>query len=244
MKIVFATGIYPPEIGGPAGYVKGVATELANHGHEVSVVTYGDEKTETGVNYKVYVARRSSHVLRRYFDYFWQTYRLARKADLIYAQGPVSEGLPAALASIFARKPFVLKVVGDYAWEQYQQTGTNYESARITNGFKDDPAKYELLDEFVTHRHKGKVWLMEAIERWVASRAKQIIVPSKYLKSIVEKWGIEADKIKVIYNSIAPLPDVADRESLRQKHELGNRKLILTAVRAVAWKGGDFFVMS
>ncbi len=255
MKLLIATGIYPPEIGGPAGYVKGVATELAGQGHEVAVVTYGDSP-ELNSKYQIVGVPRTSYVVHRYWKYFLEVYKLAKKSDVVYAQGPVSEGLPAALASIFARKPLILKVVGDYAWEQYQQYGTNYESAPITNGLTDDRAKYEirpssraqvegntkyeLLDEFVTHRHKGKIWLMEAVERWVASRAKQIIVPSKYLKTVVEKWGIRSEKIKVIYNSISPLPEVDSREELRDKHGLGNRKLILTAVRAVPWKGGDF----
>ncbi|GEM_PF-299750 len=225
MKILIATGIYPPEIGGPAGYVKGVATELANQGHEIAVVTYGDEKTEQATIYKVIAVHRSSNILYRYFKYFWQTFKLARKSDLIYVQGPVSEGLPATLASIFARKPLVLKIVGDYAWEQYQQIHLS---------------SLELLDEFVTHRHAGKVWLMEATERWVAKRAKAIIVPSKYLKSIVEKWGISPNKIKVVYNSIAPLPHLESEEHEVIKTSDKQQRIILTAIRAVPWKGGDF----
>ncbi len=252
MKLLIATGIYPPEIGGPAGYVKGVATELANQGHEVAVVTYGDSP-ELNSKFQIVGVPRTAYVVQRYWRYFWKTLKLARKADVIYAQGPVSEGLPAALASIFARKPLILKVVGDYAWEQYQQqpnTNVEHRTLNIDNRsldtedryskFQIPSSKFELLDEFVTHRHKGKIWLMEAVERWVASRAKTIIVPSKYLKTVVQKWGIQSEKIKVIYNSISPLPEVDSREELRDKHGLGDRKLILTAVRAVPWKGGDF----
>jgi len=280
MKLLFATGIYPPEIGGPAGYVKGVATELASQGHEVAVVTYGDEKTEAGANYKVQTIKRNDSLPVRYLKYAYQTWKLARKSDLIYTQGPVSEGLPAAIASILSRKPLILKVVGDYAWEQYQQTRTTNIEHRTSNHeprttnqehgtlnidnrsthqigqdskFQVPSSKFELLDEFVTHRHKGKIWLMEAVERWVASRAKQIIVPSKYLKTVVEKWGIESEKIKVIYNSISPLPEIQHNLSksplimgdLLNSHPDkggmgGCSKLILTAVRAVPWKGGDF----
>jgi glycosyltransferase involved in cell wall biosynthesis len=276
MKLLIATGIYPPEIGGPAGYVKGVATELAKQGHEVAVVTYGDSP-ELNSKYQIANIKRGDSTLVRYAKYAYQTWRLARKSDLIYAQGPVSEGLPATIASILSRKPLVLKVVGDYAWEQYQQTkptniehrtlnmehGTsntehrtlNFEYVTVNQDLNEskfqvpslpaeasakEGSKIELLDEFVTHRHSGKIRVLEAIERWVASRAKQIIVPSKYLKTIVEKWGIDAVKIKVVYNSISPLPIIESREELRNKYELGDKKLILTAVRAVPWKGGDF----
>ncbi len=244
MRLLIATGIYPPEIGGPAGYVKGVATELASQGHDVAVVTYGDNP-ELNDKYRIMGVPRTTYTVHRYWKYFLEVYRLAKKSDVIYAQGPVSEGLPATLASIFARKPLILKVVGDYAWEQAQQR-SKYKVQRTTS--------VELLDEFVTRRHEGKIWLMEAVERWVASRAKQIIVPSKYLKTIVTKWGIPADKINVVYNSIAPLPEIPLNLPLARETsepvnsplvkggggDLSGTKIILTAVRAVPWKGGDF----
>ena len=39
-RVVLATGIYPPEIGGPATYVRSLAEELARRGIAVTVVTY------------------------------------------------------------------------------------------------------------------------------------------------------------------------------------------------------------
>ncbi|MHB8830850.1 MAG: glycosyltransferase family 4 protein, partial [Patescibacteria group bacterium] len=245
MKMVLATGIYPPEIGGPAGYVRGLAAELVSRGHQVAVVAYGTDKTEMGRGFDVTVVPRTYGPLVRYCRYMLAVRRLARKSDLVYIQGPVSEGLPGMLGAILANKPTVLKIVGDYAWEQYQQTSVK------------NP---ELLDDFLTHRHGGKVRLFEAIERWVAKKAKAIIVPSKYLKTVVEKWGIPSNKIKVVYNSIPPLPDSAvipaqagiqkenqmdprvssnsPEDDIRKRLE--DKKIILTAVRAVPWKGGDF----
>lgn len=228
MKIVFATGIYPPEIGGPAGYVKGLANELTKQNHKVSVITYGDKQTEISSNYKVQIVNKSDSLPVRYAKYAYHCYKLAQEADLIYAQGPVSEGLPAAIASMLSRKPLVLKIVGDYAWEQCQQHSSE-------RGF-------ELLDEFVTHRHSGKIRVLETVERWVASRAKVIIVPSKYLKSVIENWGIESEKIQVISNSASNLPHVESREELRKQHEIGNKKMLFTAGRAISLKRVDFLL--
>ena len=42
MKILLATGIYPPESGGPATYTMGLASALRSRGHEVMIVTYGE----------------------------------------------------------------------------------------------------------------------------------------------------------------------------------------------------------
>ncbi|MFZ6015898.1 MAG: glycosyltransferase [Patescibacteria group bacterium] len=243
MKLLIATGIYPPEIGGPAGYVKGVATELANMGHEVVVITYGDNP-EPNDKYQITNIKRGDSALVRYAKYAYECWKLARKADVIYAQGPVSEGLPATIAALLARKPLIMKIVGDYAWEQYQQRPTSYvlrptSEPRGTIGTSDERREVELLDEFVTHHHEGKIRILEAVERWTASQAKQIIVPSKYLKSIVTKWGIEPAKVNVVYNSIAPLPSASSQSEVRSS-ELQNKKIVLTAVRAVPWKGGDF----
>jgi glycosyltransferase involved in cell wall biosynthesis len=42
VRVVFATGIFPPDIGGPATYVSELASELTARGHGVEVVTYGE----------------------------------------------------------------------------------------------------------------------------------------------------------------------------------------------------------
>jgi hypothetical protein len=39
MKIVIATPIYPPELGGPATYTKELATRLANI-HDITIVAF------------------------------------------------------------------------------------------------------------------------------------------------------------------------------------------------------------
>ncbi|MBI2450083.1 MAG: glycosyltransferase family 4 protein [Candidatus Nealsonbacteria bacterium] len=100
MKIVLATGIYPPDIGGPATYVKRLAKELNQ-----PVISYSGrlKKYPKGL---------------KHFLYFLGLLRLAKEADVIYAQNPTSAGLPAFWAAKLLRKKFVLKVVGDAAWEQ------------------------------------------------------------------------------------------------------------------------------
>ncbi len=40
MKIVLATGIYPPDIGGPATYSSALAEQLHAKGHDVTVIAY------------------------------------------------------------------------------------------------------------------------------------------------------------------------------------------------------------
>ena len=227
MKILIATGIYPPEIGGPASFVRSFAREMVREGHEISVVTYGDEKTEQGDGWRVIPVTRNGGAVARYVRYALAVRRAAMSADLVFLQGPVSEGFPGTIGAMLAGKKTVMKVVGDYAWEMSQQRST------MNN---------ELLDQFITHRHGGSTWLLEMIERWTARRAAAVIVPSRYLKHIVEQWGVHAKKIETIYNSVPPLPETPSRDELRRKFGVEEKKVILTAVRAVPWKGVDFLL--
>jgi glycosyltransferase involved in cell wall biosynthesis len=221
MNIVLATGIYPPEIGGPATFTRGLAQYLTTQGHTVSVVTYGDEQTEAAnSSFPVRVVTRKFGPLVRYIRYAWEVFCLARKAEAVFAQGPVSEGLPAAVAALCARKPLFLKVVGDYAWESASR-------GRVE----------ESLDAFVTHQHSGKIAIFEWIERYVARRAKRIFVPSVYLRSIVSQWGIPQEKIQVIYNRVHLPVCTESREELRKRFGLGaDERVILFVGRLVPWK--------
>src|SRR3989344_3417186 len=52
MKILIATGIFPPHIGGPAQYAKNLQIEFEKLGHEVKVATYTVErKLPTGIRH-------------------------------------------------------------------------------------------------------------------------------------------------------------------------------------------------
>lgn len=226
MKILLATGIYPPDAGGPATYTRALARSLMQAGHSVQVVAYGDaDSISSDDGYRVQRIGRNRDVLTRYWNFFIAVFYRARECDVVYLQGPVSEGLPATLAALLVGAPLVMKIVGDYAWEVYAGNGGT-----------------ELLDEFLTRRHTGKIWFLEMIERFTAKRAKRVIVPSNYLKRVVESWGVPSDRTTVIYNAVEPLPAGRNRDEARAAFGLADQRVIFTAVRAVPWKGGDFLI--
>ena len=99
-KVVFAAGIAAPDIGGPATYVGKLAGELKQ-----PVISYSKR------------LKRYPRGLK-HFLYFLYLLWLARDAKVIYAQNSTSAGLPAMMAAKLLRKRFVLKVVGDAAWER------------------------------------------------------------------------------------------------------------------------------
>jgi glycosyltransferase involved in cell wall biosynthesis len=207
MRLLIATPLYPPDDGGPATYAKLLETALPAKGITVSVVSFS--------NYR-HLQKGVSHL-----SYTWALFCAAKNADIILTLDPVSVGLPALIVSYLRRKPLVLKMVGDYAWEQGTQRF----------GVK------ESLDEFVKRDdYPSAVRTLRAVERQVAERALRVIVPSEYLKSIVKAWGIPSEKITVVYNAFnADLP-TASKEVLRKKFNYGH-PVIISVGRMVPWKG-------
>jgi len=209
MKIVVATPLYPPEIGGPATYAKLLCEGLPKMGRS-------DLPKRIGVEVIKFRDVRHLPKIIRHYAYYRRIARAARGADVVLALDPVSVGLPALKAAQKAGKPFVVKIVGDYAWEQGQQRF----------GVTQD------LDEFVrTEQYNFFVRKLQRIQTYVAQNATKIIVPSEYLKSIIRAWGIPREKVEVIYNGIELPAEIPTPQ--RNAGEF----LIVSAGRRVPWKG-------
>ena len=221
MRLVIATGTFAPDVSGPATYVAELVPALQARGWQVTVVTYGEGST----NYPYKLMRVSRHhpLLLRYWLYMVAVYQQAVQADLVYIQGPVSEGLPGMFGAWLAGKKFVLKVVGDYAWEQAQ---VQNHDARTIAEFQSTPQN---------DISRTKLWRW--IERWVARHARVVITPSKYLQGIVAGWGVEQARRKVILNSFhTPKIDNESREKIRERLDLST-PTIVSIGRLVPWKG-------
>ncbi len=126
MKIVLATGIYPPDIGGPATYVAAFAKELRSRKHDVTVITYGrpgsDARTVKG-GVSVTVVPNTGGVFARWFRYRDALRADASDADAVIAFTSVSVGVPLILARL--RKPKqILRLGGEFFWERATDAGS------------------------------------------------------------------------------------------------------------------------
>lgn len=220
MRILIAADIFPPVSGGPATYVVTLANALVSLGDEVTIVSLTKNSDATVLDKRVKLwAVGFNNFLLRYLDYLELLLREVKQADCVYAMGPVNAGLPALLiAKLFAKK-FVVKVVGDYAWEQGAQRF----------GVK------EIVDEFQTRGiYPGVVGWLQRIERLVVRNATRVIVPSQYLRKQVMGWGALADNVIVIYNAIS-LPNVNQLQNILYKPK--GEQWIVTVARLTPWKG-------
>lgn len=212
-RILVATGLYPPDIGGPATYTKMLEDELPQRGYELDVYAFGEVRhLPKIVRHMVYAVR----LIKR-----------ARDADVIYALDPVSVGLPALVAKWLTGKPLLLRLGGDYAWEQGQQRF----------GVTD------LLDEFITKRssYRLPVRMLCWLQSYVARRAKSVNVQSEYMKGIISSWGVDPERIEVIPSALHPVVLSDKRESLRSAFEYDGI-VLSTACRLVPWKGIDLLI--
>lgn len=210
MRVLVATGLYPPEIGGPATYAALLESLLPARGATVAVLPFKEvRKYPTGIRHLVYA---------------WRVFRRSRDVDIILALDPFSVGVPARIVAFLRRKKFVVKVVGDFAWEQARQrydfTGT--------------------LEEFQKAEVDLVPTLMRFLERVVSRSAHHVIVPSKYLASIVALWGVPLERLSVIYNGVS-VTDVGDRGTIRGVLHFSG-KLIISVGRLVPWKGFETLI--
>jgi len=105
MRILLATGIYPPDVGGPARYVQSLERTLRDLGHEVSVLSYKLEKRLP------FGARQILYFARIFFA--------TRKTDVIIAFDTVSVGFPTVVSSFLWGKKIAVRIGGDFLWEAY-----------------------------------------------------------------------------------------------------------------------------
>jgi glycosyltransferase involved in cell wall biosynthesis len=183
MRVVFLTGIWPPDIGGPATHGPDFASFLRDRGHDVHVVTMGDrEPTERPVPVE-WVSRGRPFVVR-YPQVAAAGFRLARHADVVYATATYAAAAAAAAA---ARRPLVAKLVSDPAYERARRYG-------LFSG---------TLEAFQAE-HSARVLPLKQLRSTALRRAKRIIVPSRYLAEIAAGWSLDRSRIEVLTN---PAPD-------------------------------------
>lgn len=208
MRVLIATGLFPPDIGGPATYSKLLFDELKKRGIGVSVASFGE-------------VRRLPKLIR-HTAYFLKICFRGRRADVIFAQDPVSTGLPALCAARLLRKKFVIRVAGDYAWEQgVQRFGVT-----------------DSIDAFQRKRYGLRVGLLRGIQRMVVRSARAVVTPSEYFRNLVSGWVGKRGMVVTIYNGIAFATQKISKEQARK--ELGlpaHAKILLSAGRLVPWKG-------
>ena len=172
IKILITTGIYPPEIGGPATYTALLEEEMSKYNIDVFVLPFR-------------IVRFLPKIVR-HFVFFCRVLSWGRKVDLLYTQDPVSVGFPTMIAAKILGKPFLARIAGDYAWEQATQRF----------GVKDN------IDDFQNKKYGWQVEIIRITQKITVKLADKVITPSKYFRDLVANWNPPKDNVVTVYNGI------------------------------------------
>src|SRR5688572_32391210 len=84
LRVLIVSGIFHPDVGGPATYLHQLATALADRGHGVGVVAYGDPSARTAYPFPVWRVPRTGHPLLRLIRFTGKLLRVGRGFPLWY----------------------------------------------------------------------------------------------------------------------------------------------------------------
>jgi glycosyltransferase involved in cell wall biosynthesis len=196
VKVLVVSGIWPPDVGGPASHAPEVAEFLAARGHEVQVAITADGAPPLE-DYPVHWVSRSRPPGVRHADTVRLLTSLSRWADVVYTTGMLGRS---SLGSLLGRTPFVTKLTADPAYERARRWG-------IANGS---------LEEF--QRSPGLASLPLRVHRDLdVRRAAHVVTPSAYLRELALGWGVRPARVTLLPNPAPPLPELAPREELRDR---------------------------
>jgi glycosyltransferase involved in cell wall biosynthesis len=217
LKILITSGIFPPDIGGPASYVPEISKALTGKGHIIDVVCLSDGvqyDDHDNYNFRVHRINRTCLKPWRILKTIYKIYTIAKSKDIVFAN---TLPLESSIGAFLARKPIIHKIVGDYAWENARNKGW------YTN----------TIDDYQAHHKNLKLKALDIYFKFGFKFANALIVPSEYLNRMVKGWN-ENQNVQTIYNSIKRPVVIADSNEFQKEYIH-----LVTVCRLVAWKHVD-----
>ena len=222
MKLFITTGIYHPDIGGPATYLKNIIESDKFKNLDKYVLTLSDQKKIFKIfkssNLKIIKIKRDINILIRFFIILFFLFKYKNKTDIYYANGLFFE---TNIFCLLTNNNFIAKIVGDYHWERLKRKSLYNKSIEDFNKSKN------LL-----------LVLIKLIRKLSFYKCIKIIVPSNYLKNVVNSWNLKLKNIDIIYNSIntSKFKEKISKELLSKIKYSKKDKLICTISRLAKHK--------
>jgi glycosyltransferase involved in cell wall biosynthesis len=202
--VLIVSGLWPPDVGGPASHAPELALELRARGHEVEVVTTA-EREPAPVPFRVSWTSRHLPVGARHARGAALVRARARRADVVYSTGMLGR---AGAGVLSARRPLVVKLTSDPTFERSLRYGLT----------PPDLVRFQQL--------RGvRIGALRAARDAILRRAAAIVCPSAALRELVLTWGLAPDRVVVVPNPVAAPPELPEREELRRRHGLDGRVL-------------------
>src|SRR3989338_3261741 len=188
MKILIATGIFPPDIGGPAKYAKALFEELSKEGHNVKIVAYRlEKKLPFGV---------------RQILYFVRIFFAAFRANSIIALDTVSVGFP-AFYKIMPKLSFKEKVIARIhqfvlSYTDYIVFSTAWQRDIWTGFYNVLPEKIRIIENCYSEKKQSNI----PSEKVFLGSARNIVM--KNLGVVEEAFLLAKQKVPDIELDLKP----------------------------------------
>ena len=214
-SLLLVSGIYPPDTGGPATFTQDFSRWLSQKNVDVSIVTYtdGTSKTTYVDGVRVIQVHRDINIVKRYFKFISVLVKNYNSSIKVLAAGAFLEIMT---ASVIRNIKYTIKIPGDIVWERARNSG-------ITD--LD-------INSFQNSELNSKYKLFRGLFTFSISRAKNVVVPSAFLRNMVVNWVGDSKRIELVYNSI-------DHSKFSQTESAKKTFDVVTASRLVPWKGVD-----
>ena len=170
VKFLIVTGIYPPDIGGPATFTVAFSKWLESHGHDYQVVALWDQKRVQLLT-KIVFFPRSRKKIFRFISISLSVFRKLSNHDFLIATGLHEES---AIALFLKNKKSIARIVGDPVWERAKNSNRTNLS----------------LQDFQKSKLDLKSKLQRKLLVWSLNQYTTVICPSIELCELVQKWGV------------------------------------------------------
>ena len=234
-RVFIGTPLFPPAVGGPATYGGRLAPELAAAGYPVTVLSYQVPRgARTRDFFLLGVSPRWPSVAK-HVAYFLKSLRELARADVAVGLDPFIVGVPLAAAARLLRKPMVLRVEGDFLWEEFVER--NHADYTLV-GFYD---RLRVLPLSFRER------LIRGGMRWALRSAERLLFSSAWRRDLVQHgYGTNVSTARIIQPPL-PLPRATTAGNERERVILfagrfvwvkNLRALVRTFLRAAppAWR--------
>jgi glycosyltransferase involved in cell wall biosynthesis len=196
VKVLVVSGIWPPDVGGPASHAPDVVDYLRGRGHDVAVVTTASAPPPRR-DYPVHWVSRAVPKGAIHLRTAAEIARRARDADIVYTTGMFGRSF---MGSTAARTPYVVKLTADPAFER----------ARRRNVVGGN------VDEFQRLGGGPKVRALRLARDVELRRAAHVFTPSAYLGELAVSWGVRPERVSVLPNPAPAIPELAPVDELRR----------------------------
>jgi len=189
VKVLIVSGIWPPDVGGPASHAPEVAAWLLERGHSVEAVVTADAAPPSAPHPVRWVSRSLPPGVRHARALALIAAR-ARRADVVYSTGMFGRS---SLGALLARTPIVLKITADPAFERARRKGLVGGEVRDFQGGGGGPA----------------ATVLRRTRDAALRRASHVVCPSTFMRDLVVSWGVPPARVDVLPNPAPRAQDAA-----------------------------------